>query len=87
MQLPHFPATRFQGSKRKILPELAALISAEPCRSVVDLYSSSGIAPSREGIQGVMRACGRQVEIRAVRGYQYALSQNTGNQEIFIVAR
>lgn len=43
MLLPRFPATRFQGSKRKILPEIAALIEAEKCDSIIDLYSGSGI--------------------------------------------
>ncbi|MFF7709840.1 DNA adenine methylase [Pseudomonas sp. NPDC007930] len=43
MLLPRFPATRFQGSKRKILPELAELLHAEPCNSIIDLYSGSGI--------------------------------------------
>lgn len=43
MLLPRFPATRFQGSKRKILPEIATLIQSEGCESVIDLYSGSGI--------------------------------------------
>lgn len=43
MSLPRFPATRFQGSKRKILPEIAALLEREKCQTIVDLYSGSGI--------------------------------------------
>ncbi|RPE02269.1 type II restriction endonuclease subunit M [Candidatus Pantoea deserta] len=41
--MPRFPATRFQGSKRKILPEIAALLNNERCDFVIDLYSGSGI--------------------------------------------
>ncbi|MCS3514201.1 MULTISPECIES: DNA adenine methylase [Pseudomonas] len=43
MLLPRFPATRFQGSKRKILPEISKLVEAERCDSIIDLYSGSGI--------------------------------------------
>lgn len=43
MSLPRFPATRFQGSKRKILPEIAMLLNTEKCNSIIDLYSGSGI--------------------------------------------
>lgn len=43
MTMPRFPATRFQGSKRKILPEIAALLESENCESIIDLYSGSGI--------------------------------------------
>ncbi|KTC13254.1 type II restriction endonuclease subunit M [Pseudomonas marginalis ICMP 9505] len=43
MIMPRFPATRFQGSKRKILPEIAALLETEKCESIIDLYSGSGI--------------------------------------------
>jgi len=43
MITPRFPATRFQGSKRKILPEIATLMSKEQFDSIIDLYSGSGI--------------------------------------------
>ncbi|NMZ51734.1 DNA adenine methylase [Pseudomonas poae] len=43
MTMPRFPATRFQGSKRKILPEIAKLLETENCKSIIDLYSGSGI--------------------------------------------
>ncbi|MBG8558480.1 DNA adenine methylase [Pseudomonas qingdaonensis] len=43
MTMPRFPATRFQGSKRKILPEIAKLLETENCNSIIDLYSGSGI--------------------------------------------
>lgn len=41
--LPRFPTTRFQGSKRKILPELRNLIDTFECNSILDLFSGSGI--------------------------------------------
>jgi len=41
--LPKFPTTRFQGSKRKILPELRNLIETLECNSILDLFSGSGI--------------------------------------------
>jgi adenine-specific DNA-methyltransferase len=41
--LPKFPTTRFQGSKRKILPELRNLIDTIECKSIIDLFSGSGI--------------------------------------------
>lgn len=41
--LPKFPTTRFQGSKRKILPELATALSSIEFKTVLDMFSGSGI--------------------------------------------
>ncbi len=41
--LPKFPTTRFQGSKRKILPELATALSTIEFETVLDMFSGSGI--------------------------------------------
>lgn len=41
--LPKFPATRFQGSKRKILNEIQGVVSDVEGHRFLDLYSGSGI--------------------------------------------
>ena len=41
--LPRFPSTRYQGSKRKILPELAQAFRSLEFTSVLDLFSGSGM--------------------------------------------
>ena len=41
--IPRFPSTRYQGSKRKILPELAAAFEQLQFRTALDLYSGTGI--------------------------------------------
>ena len=41
--LPTFPRTRFQGSKRKVLPELSVAFSKLEFNSALDLYSGSGM--------------------------------------------
>lgn len=40
---PYFPSTRYQGSKRKILFELASLFQTLSFNSALDLYSGSGV--------------------------------------------
>ena len=40
---PYFPSTRYQGSKRKILFELANLLQTLSFNSALDLYSGSGV--------------------------------------------
>lgn len=40
--MPRFPSTRFQGSKRKILPELARAFSSLDFETCLDLYAGSG---------------------------------------------
>ena len=55
MTLPKFPATRFQGSKRKILNEIQSVIADTPGNRFLDLYSGSGI------VTLLFRFLGRQV--------------------------
>jgi adenine-specific DNA-methyltransferase len=40
--LPKFPTTRYQGSKRKIVPQLAVLLGNLSGRTLIDLFSGSG---------------------------------------------
>lgn len=40
---PHFPSTRYQGSKRKVLPALSQAFAKLDFTSVLDLYSGSGM--------------------------------------------
>jgi adenine-specific DNA-methyltransferase len=42
LPLPHFPRTRFQGSKRKLLSELAAVLDKSISGKALDLFSGSG---------------------------------------------
>ncbi len=53
--LPKFPATRYQGSKRKILPELATAFRNLTFHTVLDLYSGSGV------VSLLLRYLGKQV--------------------------
>lgn len=43
MKKVKFPATRFQGSKRKILEEISSIPEIKNAQSIIDLYSGSGI--------------------------------------------
>ncbi|EJG0966210.1 DNA adenine methylase [Vibrio diabolicus] len=43
VELPKFPTTRYQGSKRKILNELAAAVSTLEYTNVLDMFSGSGV--------------------------------------------
>lgn len=43
INLPGFPSTRYQGSKRKVLPALAEAFSRLNFQSSLDLYSGSGM--------------------------------------------
>ena len=40
--LAHFPRTRYQGSKRKLLSHLEPAFNTQPFGSILDLYSGSG---------------------------------------------
>ncbi|EJG0877884.1 DNA adenine methylase [Vibrio parahaemolyticus] len=43
VDLPKFPTTRYQGSKRKILPELATALSTIQYNNALDMFSGSGV--------------------------------------------
>ncbi|MGC3834838.1 DNA adenine methylase [Moritella viscosa] len=43
LDLPKFPTTRYQGSKRKILPELATALSTVNYTKALDMFSGSGV--------------------------------------------
>ncbi|MGI1275842.1 DNA adenine methylase [Klebsiella quasipneumoniae subsp. similipneumoniae] len=43
INLPKFPTTRFQGSKRKILSELATVFNGFEYKKALDLFSGSGV--------------------------------------------
>lgn len=43
VNLPHFPTTRYQGSKRKILSELATALSSIDYTRALDMFSGSGV--------------------------------------------
>ncbi len=43
IELPHIPTTRYQGSKRKILPELAKALSSINYTKALDMFSGSGV--------------------------------------------
>lgn len=43
MGLPKFPTTRYQGSKRKILPEIATALNSITYEKPLDMFSGSGI--------------------------------------------
>lgn len=50
-----FPATRYQGSKRKILHEIYLVAKDIPCQSALDLFSGSGV------VSLLLRAMGKKV--------------------------
>ncbi len=41
-QIARFPATRYQGSKRKLLPWLMDVLAEVPCETVLDPFSGTG---------------------------------------------
>ena len=43
LKLPKFPTTRYQGSKRKIVQELAAVFSSIEYTKALDMFSGSGV--------------------------------------------
>jgi adenine-specific DNA-methyltransferase len=43
VDLPTFPTTRYQGSKRKILSELATALSTIDYKNALDMFSGSGV--------------------------------------------
>lgn len=54
-QLDKFPPTRFMGSKNKIIQPIQQAIMSQPCESVLDLFSGSGV------VSYMLKACGKQV--------------------------
>jgi len=54
-QLAKFPPTRFMGSKSKLLPAIRDAIVSQPCDSVLDLFSGSGV------VSYMLKASGKTV--------------------------
>lgn len=54
-QIAKYPSTRFMGSKSKILLPIRDAITSQPCNSVLDLFSGSGV------VSYMLKACGKQV--------------------------
>jgi len=54
-QLSKYPSTRFMGSKNKIIEPIQHAITSQPCDSVLDLFSGSGV------VSYMLKACGKQV--------------------------
>lgn len=65
--LPEFPTTRFQGSKRKILSELSSSLSTLDYSKPLDMFSGSGV------VSLLFRVLGKQVSSNDFMLY----SQNT----------
>lgn len=68
-KLPRFPTTRYQGSKRKILTELAAVFERLPFNSALDLYSGSGM------VTLLLRHLGKQVDSNDFQLFNQAVSR------------
>lgn len=54
-QTNQYPSTRYMGSKSKLLPKLREVITAQPCNTVLDLFSGSGV------VSYMLKAEGKQV--------------------------
>ncbi len=54
-QIAKYPSTRFMGSKNKLLSPIRDAITSQPCDSVLDLFSGSGV------VSYMLKACGKQV--------------------------
>lgn len=68
-RLPRFPTTRYQGSKRKILTELAAVFGRLPFNTALDLYSGSGM------VTLLLRHLGKQVDANDFQLFNQAVSR------------
>ena len=54
-QIARYPSTRFMGSKSKLLSSISEAIKSQPCNTVLDLFSGSGV------VSYMLKAEGRQV--------------------------
>jgi adenine-specific DNA-methyltransferase len=67
--LPRFPSTRYQGSKRKILGELAAAFGSIDFDTVLDLYSGSA------SVSLLLRYLGKKVHANDFQQYNQATAR------------
>jgi len=69
--IPHFPVTRFMGSKRKLLPFIARALDGIKFNSVLDAFSGSG------SVSYFFKNLGKEVSSNDYLAYSYHITHAT----------